>query len=932
MDEELDIDLAKFNFNVDDVVKGAQELKAALDEVKKEQGLLRAEGKTSTTQFVENEVAIKALSKEYRAHIKALSDSAKGAQKSAAREKILEAVLGQEVKTIKQAREQNKVLNDLRNDANTTTEQGRQQLLQLNTQLDRNNGFIKENADQYLKQKINIGNYKDSIIEAYAELEEQKRVLEANNKELALMQEQTKEGSDEWNFYQTQINQTNTQINALIINMGGLNDEATSTGTITKLLSGDFKGLAEDAQNVGGAGNLMKGTLKGAATSLLGLAKAGVAFIATPVGAVIAALVVVFLLIRNAMDRSEETTNKLRKAFAPFEGILNAVMGALEPLGDFLVDVIVFAMEQAEQAIYKVLDAYAAAAEFFGLETIAAGIRDVNKSMQEGAQNAKDLADAEARLVKQQREARLVQLEYQKEAETLRQIRDDEGLSIAQRIQANQELGAVLEQQLQDELRIAQTALEVANLRLKAEGESAAVLDEQASALEAIADIEERINSQRSEQLTNRVSLEREAEAKRQEAISARIAKMKEEMALYIAQQGVRAQTLAQEIEAERAVSERKKAILDEELKYKKLSQEAYQTEILNLRNNLVQKEAELAVENAGREIEAYKNSLAQRQEENKFLSDQVVAQKIAENNLLLEKEVAFQTLRRDQGVIDQNEFDRVIFEARTSNGALNKEIEDERKAIEKEEAAELRAIEFEEDLERMLEEGAQRYEVEQAQQAEQRELDIMKLEEERNQGLISEQLFQARRQAIDRQAKDQELKREQILARQKLSVATGLLSAAGKVIDGESKAGKALALAQAGINTFQGISAGVKLGFPAAIPAVAYAAATGFAAVKDIAKTEVPSATGSGTVGGSGGGGASGGANLGGGANLTAIAASGNAAVQDQIEQNASGRDIANQVGQAAEAGTRAGAMQGANEGITNLTDNRRVQQESEF
>ena len=51
-----------------------------------------------------------------------------------------------------------------------------------------------------------------------------------------------------------------------------------------------------------------------------------------------------------------------------------------------------------------------------------------------------------------------------------------------------------------------------------------------------------------------------------------------------------------------------------------------------------------------------------------------------------------------------------------------------------------------------------------------------------------------------------------------------------------------------------KGINAGVALGFPQAIPAVAAAAATGFATVKKIISTKVPS------VPGSSGGGVSGG------------------------------------------------------------------------
>lgn len=66
---------------------------------------------------------------------------------------------------------------------------------------------------------------------------------------------------------------------------------------------------------------------------------------------------------------------------------------------------------------------------------------------------------------------------------------------------------------------------------------------------------------------------------------------------------------------------------------------------------------------------------------------------------------------------------------------------------------------------------------------------------------------------------------------------------AAAAAIFGENKA---VAVASALVNTYEGISAGVKLGYPAAIPAVAAAAATGFAAVKNILKTEKGATSGS--------------------------------------------------------------------------------------
>ena len=111
----------------------------------------------------------------------------------------------------------------------------------------------------------------------------------------------------------------------------------------------------------------------------------------------------------------------------------------------------------------------------------------------------------------------LLQLQYQKEAELMRQIRDDESLSIQQRIDANYELGKVLEEQLQRERDIAEESLYLAEIELSRNKNN---VDLQVALLEAktkLAEIDERITGQRSEQLTNLNSLEREREAQQKE-------------------------------------------------------------------------------------------------------------------------------------------------------------------------------------------------------------------------------------------------------------------------------------------------------------------------------------------------------------------------------------------------------------------------------
>ena len=111
----------------------------------------------------------------------------------------------------------------------------------------------------------------------------------------------------------------------------------------------------------------------------------------------------------------------------------------------------------------------------------------------------------------------LIQLQYQKEAELMRQIRDDESLSIEERIDANYELGKILEEQLANERYIAEQSLHLAELELARNEDN---IELQAQLIEAkikIAEIDERITGQRSEQLTNLNSLERERESQQKE-------------------------------------------------------------------------------------------------------------------------------------------------------------------------------------------------------------------------------------------------------------------------------------------------------------------------------------------------------------------------------------------------------------------------------
>jgi len=105
---------------------------------------------------------------------------------------------------------------------------------------------------------------------------------------------------------------------------------------------------------------------------------------------------------------------------------------------------------------------------------------------------------------------RQLQLTYQKDAELQRQIRDDISLTFEERIAANEELGRILDEQFAEEEALALKKVRLAELELS---RNKGNIDLQVALIDAkteLADLDERITGQRSEQLTNLKALEKE--------------------------------------------------------------------------------------------------------------------------------------------------------------------------------------------------------------------------------------------------------------------------------------------------------------------------------------------------------------------------------------------------------------------------------------
>lgn len=306
------------------------------------------------------------------------------------------------------------------------------------------------------------------------------------------------------------------------------------TGDLQKKMEGGFKAAEKGAEGAS------KG-MKGFGTSIGGVLKSlGLIAIAAEV----------FMFIKDLLMKNQKVADALGIAFKTIEVLFNQLFQAVQPLGDALTD----AFENPQQALQDLWEAIktnflnrikgiALAAQAVGKQIEGAfsldwdmvkeglvdygqalvqvttgldieqqnnfvnGIADAGSAALETATKIQNLTN-EVKLAEAQQQ--LLILEYQREAEIQRQIRDDVSKTIEERQAANRRLGSILDEQAEEELKLSNKRLELRLLEQSVNKDSIDAEIEVINARKEIADINERITGQRSEQLTNENSLKLE--------------------------------------------------------------------------------------------------------------------------------------------------------------------------------------------------------------------------------------------------------------------------------------------------------------------------------------------------------------------------------------------------------------------------------------
>jgi hypothetical protein len=307
-------------------------------------------------------------------------------------------------------------------------------------------------------------------------------------------------------------------------------------GDTTKKTSNEMKaGFKAAEQGTKGLGSSIGGLIK--ALGIVGVAMAVFNFMKDILSknqkvmdALSTATTALEIIINKLFESLEPLAGVMKRAFEDPKGFsdslgesidgliirFRSLGGVVSATGDIINGVLSFDWARAAAGTAKLALDWEEVKEVMGetWESIKEGVvgfvNDISSATQAAVDQAKALVNLRNEVALLEARQRGLILEYQNEAEIQRQIRDDISLTIAERLSANEELGRILDEQAEKEEAIAQKRLQLARAELALNSSSIELQVALIDAETELADVRERINGQRSEQLTNQIALERE--------------------------------------------------------------------------------------------------------------------------------------------------------------------------------------------------------------------------------------------------------------------------------------------------------------------------------------------------------------------------------------------------------------------------------------
>lgn len=770
------VTLASFDFDTDRLNKSIDEATESLFRLQKEQKAYREESKKLEDQLKKlretEQLLINANQKQSDSYDVLQKEIDNTIKKQEENFKIQKTLQTQQQKVNREYQELSKV---------------KQILLDKNaveiTSTDALNDALKREVNtraEAKKNNIEINRIKDQLNVNDAE---QLKLLDELNEKVNQNNQLLKDSGSAW---EKQVS-----------NVGNYKNDIKEAYNELNLFNGGLTGFASRASEAGGAGALLSNSLKTATSATVGLTKSMLAFMATPLGLVLTAIAGAFALITNAMNNNQESANKLGGVFTTLGKIFSGFLAFLEPIGTFLIDGIVAGFEAVMNTATKVIDVLSSLAGALGLDTISQGLEYFSNGLKTASNEAQRLVDINNQLLR-------TQASYNREVGKLKEAFKEENKIAEDTSKTLKER----EQAVRNSIVASERLQEIDVKRLELEKERAMLEEENAIQRDIIAsEYEQKINEINASALEAQTTQNNKLNIIRQQVADQEIKRQQELLALFIEQQGFKAKTLEEELKLSQDVAKKQEAILKNQLANQKISQIEYNKEILKIKNDLLFQQAKIAQQIAQDELKEFIKTQQSILREGELYNEKTLDQDIESLENISNKKLAFEQEQFNLGLINEREFEQSKLDIQEEFLQKSGELRNKYLDQQRQQDNLRKTLEFEQDMLDLEERFATQFEIEQAQADFKYQEELLKLQEQRDNNLITNENYLIALNNLERSyaqtSKQIEFEKDQAI----LAANANLYGQIAGLLENRTAVGKATASAEAVFNTWAGVN-----------------------------------------------------------------------------------------------------------------------------
>jgi hypothetical protein len=687
--------LLELDLGTDAVIAKSVELKKSIADTREEIDRLKKSGDGNRETTVKLEASLKKLNTEYSQNQKVLSALVTTNGKAIPVQEKANLLLEQEIGIRQESKQAITEINRLRDSLNVNIKEEADLITRLNGKLDEHNNFLRGTGSEREKQIMNIGNYKDGVVAAIQETGAWSNELLTANQVISAFSlpftELRKDLSESVNLMRNSAKSTE----GMTVAQKGLT-VATNVGTGAMRIFA----LALAATGIG--------LIVGLVVLLIGYLKTFTPVV-DKVEQVFAGLGAVVKVVQQGLVSFITGLTDLGNTMKKIGAFFSDPIGSIKAFGNELADAADKAatLKKAQQDLEDAMESQEIATAKNRAEINRLNIQAKDRTKTE-----------EERLALLRRAEKLEQADFE-----ARKKNSDEALRIAQQQIINE---AKLTEEEAKELKKRGFAYkEFVESRTNNTDE---LFDKLKEALLAETDIqneyysnqEKNINKQNKliEDAEARKEKERQAEADRlkkaeearRKALAQASALAKAELDLLLSSQGIKVKSLEQELKLAEKVRDQKLKIAQAEFNASektKADELKLLTDQNNIRDEFLKKQVDAVVNNASRELNAYIEANSAKIDSEKYFTELALAEQQRRLDLILQKELQYQALRFEQGVINEIEYQEEIKRIQDETQAkkdearlVREEAEKEKQAIDLENQRAYEDIIFQENLE----------------------------------------------------------------------------------------------------------------------------------------------------------------------------------------------------------------------------------------